>query len=364
MNLKTTKRLFVFAACALTVAAGVAQTTQPEKLTPEVELELTSELQATHRGDYNFVNLLKLGATLPITSHLRVEAAALSTCMTADWCIGSELQTFSNLDAGRVPFALSVMGIGYAPNDRHSLFVGIRNMNEDYFASDLTAFYTSSSCGIYPTISANMPIANYPMASVGIHYRYEREIRRAKTEDTDVFALQASLYNGMGSDEIAGCRNVFRVCPQSDGVFALAQAEYQHAGSSYFVGACGRNAEIDGYASRQWTSALWAYAEQRLNDRLSLIAGYSHAFGAARLCTDFVGVGAKYDWARCEMGVFSNYAHFVEGGECATEVTCKVKLSPHIYVQPAAHLIFSPSLDNPGQRVTQLSGILRMGLSF
>ena len=79
-----------------------------------------------------------------------------------------------------------------------SLFIGIRNVNEDYFTSPCTALFTNSSCGIFPTISANYPIANYPVASVGIDYKL----------NLNKWFLETSIYNGTGYRNLSGNRKL------------------------------------------------------------------------------------------------------------------------------------------------------------
>lgn len=204
-------------------------------------------------------------------------------------------------------------------------------MNEDYFTSPITSLFTNSSCGVYPTISANYDIANYPFASIGGHYKYENRN----------IVLQATLYNDKGSYRFTGRENVFRFCPASDGLFGLAEATYSHRGSSYFVGTAvywgGSSSENISSSNNIKGVSLspWAYAEQRITDRLSIIAGYSHAFfvgqsvpGAERghdaACRDFAGLGGHYTWNRAELGLFADYANFAEGTEFATELTCKI----------------------------------------
>lgn len=342
MNRATRWTLIV--ACLSCSLEGTTQELIAEKWTPELGMELTSELQGTNAGDYNYVNLLRLNVALPIvsprsgsprTTGLTFEIASLSTCMTAKESIGVDLQTFSNLDAGNIPFALSVCGLSwtYASPHRgsrrgasHSLFLGIRNMNKDYFCSDVTSFFTNSSCGIYPTISANYPVANYPVASVGMHYRYEIENENRR------FAVQASLYNGTGYNRFTGRENVFRVCPKSDGVFGIAEVSYTRGGSSYFLG----NAL---YCNEKISATPWFYTEQRITSKLSLLAGYSHAFGADIECRDFIGLGALYRLGKCQLGAFTDYANFRERNEFATELTCKVPVLKHLDLQPTVHLI-------------------------
>lgn len=363
MNIPTKWMLLI--ACHISYLKGTAQEQKAEKWTPNLGMELTSELQGTHTGDYNYVNLLRLNAALPIVSPksenprgvgLTFEIASLSTCMTAHESIGGELQTFSNLDAGNIPFALSVCNLTLNVGDRHSLFLGIRNMNEDYFCSDVTSFFTNSSCGIYPTISANYPIANYPVASMGVHYRYENENENKNKNRR--FVVQASLYNGTGYNRFTGRENVFRVCPKDDGVFGVAEVSYTHRGSSYFLGnALYCKEGVSPSTKLRINSTPWFYTEQSINSNLSLIAGYSHAFGAEAECKDFIGLGAYYKIGKYQLGAFANYANFSEANEFATELTGKIPISRHIDIQPSVHLITTDSR-------FQCAAAVRMALSI
>lgn len=315
--------------------------------------DLTTELQFANSGKVNFANVLRLQTCIPINGDISLDISTLSTYMTSKESIGDDLQTFSNLDADNTLLALSVCGINWEIDQKNTLFLGVRNMNEDYFASDLTSLFTNSSCGIFPTLSANYPIANYPLASVGVHYRYEQPLSAGDSR----IIVQGSLYNGIGHNRFAGRENVFRFCPKNDGLFGLAQIEYQYKGSCYFLGACGRNGYDDEATGRQLGTALWTYAEQRLSDNLSLIADYSHAFGSSSFCTDFFGLGGRYSWKGCELGLFSDYARFADCDEFATELTMKIGISNHVHVQPAVHLISTDSHFHS-------AALLRLGVEF
>lgn len=310
--------------CFFCTANVMAQKNDKREI--EFGMEFITELQATNKGDLNNANLLRLEASLPVSRNLSIEAASISTYMTASESIGDDLQTFSNLDAGNIPFALSMCNVAWQINDNHSLFLGIRNMNEDYFSNDVTSFFTNSSCGIFPTISANYPIANYPVASMGVHYRYEVE------SENRCFAVQTSLYNGTGYNRFTGRENVFRVCPKSDGVFGVAEVSYTRGGSSYFLG----NAL---HCKERISASPWFYTEQSITSHLTLLAGYSHAFTAAAECKDFVGLGALYEVGKCQLGAFTDYANFTERNEYATELTCKIPVFQHLDIQPTVHVI-------------------------
>ncbi|MBQ0058219.1 MAG: hypothetical protein KBT20_11235 [Bacteroidales bacterium] len=96
-----------------------------------VGVEYTTELQ-TNFSESNFVNLLRLNAELPIGKSLSLEAATTSVAKTRDERLVDDLQTFSNIEEDNLPLAIAVCGANWQINDKHSLFMGIRNMNEDY----------------------------------------------------------------------------------------------------------------------------------------------------------------------------------------------------------------------------------------
>lgn len=302
-------------------------------------VEYTTELQTNFQG-CNFVNLLRLNAEIPISKSMTVEASTISIAKTRNERLLDDLQTFSNIEEDNLPLAIAVCGANWQINDKHSLFMGIRNMNEDYFTSPVTSFFTNSSCGIYPTISANYPIANYPVASVGMHYCY----------DGSPIKVQASLYNGTGYNRFTGRENVFRVCPKDDGVFGITEVSYIHGGSCYFLG----NAL---YCKDRISATPWFYTEQSITSNLTLLAGYSHAYSADAECKDFVGFGAFYKFGRCQLGAFTDYANFVGRNEFATELTCKIPIFQHIDIQPIVHFVAYDS------RLHSIA-MLRMAISY
>lgn len=65
--------------------------------------------------------------------------------------------------------ALAVLGYRHAWENAN-VFLGVRNVNEDFFTSDATSFFVNSSCGIFPTIAVSYPIANYPFSGLTVYF--------------------------------------------------------------------------------------------------------------------------------------------------------------------------------------------------
>lgn len=293
----------------------------------ELGLWYDTELQITPKGQINHVNLLYLSADYSLNERFKLSAATISIAKTREESLLDDLQAFSNVEADNVPLTLAVAGLGWNVNDHHSLFFGIRSVTEDYFTSPVTALFTNSSCGIFPTISCNQEIANYPLAAVGVHYGYTIKS----------FNLMASLYNGIGHQGFVGRQNVWRVTPNSDGLFAIAQADYTYRDNSYYLGVSYHSGTSDNDFSSQ--STIWGYTEQMLTERIALIAGLSHALGRSCICTDFVGLGGQYAMGKSKIGVFTDYARFRNDNEWATELTYRRDLTSTVFLQASYHFI-------------------------
>ena len=87
------------------------------------------------------------------------------------------------------------------------VFVGVRNVNEDFFTSPVTALFANSSCGIVPTIAASYPIANYPFSGLTFYF----DVTRGR------FTFRNSLCNGVGRNGWRHDDNPFLLRPKDDG---------------------------------------------------------------------------------------------------------------------------------------------------
>lgn len=224
----------------------MAQETDVQKPRPTFGLEYTGEVQTDFKR-LKSVNLLELGAELPLTSKLSVELGSISVLTTDEAILTNCLQNFSSIDAPNIPFALTTAGLAWQINERHHLFAGIHRIDDNYFCSDMLGLFTHSSCGAFPTITANYDIAAYPVSALGIHYGYTK----------DAFSLETSLYNGVGYKDFSKRDNVFRICPESDGVFLMAQGEYDKKATRAYVGGSVLYSDLHATAQKQMRPVVW-----------------------------------------------------------------------------------------------------------
>lgn len=103
------------------------------------------------KKETNWFNLLKLNLSVPVWNRMgSFEATTIHVAKTNE-CIIDDWQTFSNIEEENELAAIAVLGYMHEWKECH-LFVGIRNLNEDFFTSGVTSLFTNSSCGIFPMV--------------------------------------------------------------------------------------------------------------------------------------------------------------------------------------------------------------------
>lgn len=312
----------------------------------------TTELQYNCKKTFNWVNLLRLEASLPVLKNGSLQCATIHVYESNKQHIIGDWQDFSNIEAENLAGSLAVLG--YTQQFRKmSFFVGVRNVNEDYFTSPVTSLFTNSSCGIFPTISANYPLANYPLSALCVDYKLSLKH----------WNIQSTLYNGVGHSGFYGKENVFVIRPRRDGIFSISSLNYQSDVGSYFGGIALHNRLYryneegerilepqtkEEEARKKMNVAWWAYLEQSVyrngEKRVDLLAQYSENRSVEVGCRRYAGVGAKISGfllkhKENDLGLFVDYARYTYGKEIACEATWKLQLTDWWVMQPAFHWI-------------------------
>ena len=165
-------------------------------------------------GATGWANLLEVGANMELWDDGGFEIAALSS-YCAGTPVADDVQGYSNLDAGEdKAFRLVKAGVGHTFDDRLYVFAGLRSMDEDYFNTPVTSFFTGSSYGNFPVLSMEYALPTFPMSALALHFEYS---------PNEKWKLKESLYNGVSSDAF---NRQFRFCPISDGVLNIGSVSY------------------------------------------------------------------------------------------------------------------------------------------
>ena len=330
--------------------------------------ELTSEWQWDMNKRTNWVNLLRLDMRLPLANGKGAfEAATLHVAKTNNETIIGDWQGFSNIEADNMFAAIAVLGYMHSWEKAH-LFVGVRNVNEDFFTSDVTALFTNSSCGIFPTIAASYPIANYPLAGLTIYFDVTR----------GPWTFKNSIYNGTGYNGWRHNDNPFIVKPNTDGMFNISQLEYAKGETHYFAGltlhtrqhyavysgngtsdadnntpntnnstqdadnSTQEDAVVD-KTSKKISCAWWLYGEQPVwtaaDKSVVCMAQYSENSSRKSECYRYAELGCAYRDCLNECGLSGQYARFQEGNEWTVEMTWRRQLNERITLQPSFQFV-------------------------
>jgi hypothetical protein len=301
-------------------------------------LDYTTEIQTNFRGQQNWVNLLSLSAELPsenINSRWRNGVFNIETITiynAREERILDDLMTFSNIDEPSMP--LGVFLLGYTHHwGRFSLFGGLRNVNHDYFAKHYTSFFTNSSAGIFPTVDANFPVANYPFSAVCIHIEYQIN---------DRFLLKSSLYNGVAHNPQRNPLQSFIVNPRRDGVFSISELSYTQNRLGNGIYSVGMAVHAFGEYSNSAPS-LWLTVEQSILQNNKREIGFLFHSGFALspesecrryFATGLYAAGLFTREKRDRMGIYFNKARFSGITEQTMEITWQYRIMDFVAVQP------------------------------
>lgn len=302
--------------------------------------EYTTEWQWNMKEKTNWVNLLKLDLTLALWKEDSLEATTIHVAKTNE-CIIDNWQTFSNIEEENNFAAIAVFGYMHTWENAH-LFAGIRNVNKDFFTSDVTSLFTGSSCGIFPTISASYPIANYPLSGLTVYF----DISFGR------WIFKNSLYNGAGYNGWNRHNNPFLIRSKRDGVFDMAQLEYEYKGGHYFAGmvAHSRQYPVDEkgkmsskVSSKKASCAWWVYCEQPVwtvnEKKVYLMMQYSENICRQSGCYRYGEIGCIYASGSNQLGFSGQYARFFYDTEQSMEVTWDKTINKSLSIQPTFQFI-------------------------
>lgn len=179
-------------------------------------------------GKVNWENCLNMDAQVPLWKGAVGEAGVLANQNTRlgkgkCWTVLDDPQSFSNIQTDeQIPLSPAVVGISQKISDHLTAFLGVRNMNVDYFTTPLTSLFINSSYGIFPTLADNCSLANYPEAALCLHLVWT---------PGNHLTIKNSLYNGRASHH---WDEAFRFRPSKDGwadAFEVGYSATEHPGS-------------------------------------------------------------------------------------------------------------------------------------
>ncbi len=302
--------------------------------------ELATELEWDMNKNVNWVNFLRLEASLKPWRNGSFDLATLHVAKTDPYII-DDYQVFSNIYGENLVAAIAVLGYMHTWEDLAHVFFGVRNMNEDFFVSDMASLFTNSSPGIFPTIGASYDIANFPVSALTLYFDLKWKN----------FTLKNSFYNGVGHNGWNNHNNPFMFRPKKDGVFNITEISYEWDKGSYFTGVAvhskhfDENMEGDFEPVENKASCAWyIYGEQNVwenaDNKIGVMAQFSINSKRNNACRTYAEVGSVWEYKEDnQTGLSFQYADFLEGKEYSIEATYLHAFNDHFSFQPALQFI-------------------------
>ena len=207
----------------------------------------------------------------------------------------------------------------------------MRNVNQDYYITPYTSLFTNSSAGIFPTISINYPLANYPLSAVCLHFEYEL---------TENWLFKSSLYNGVAHDPRKNILRSFTVNPRNDGIFSISELSYSQntiGSGTYSVGFASQSKN----ATMQSAYTSWLAVEQSLyrsgEQEIGCIVHAGIAPKRADDCRYYYAIGGYASGLagrRNKLGIYVNATSVSGIKERTMEITWQCQIIDAMAIQP------------------------------
>jgi len=330
-----------------------AQEVQEKKVIFEVYY--TTELQSNFSNNkYNWVNLIEPHVGYKPWKNGSFDIETQTIYKTYKKRIAGDLQNFSNIDEDIM--ALNISFSGYTHTfDKFLIFGGLRSVNFDYFIQEYTSVFTNSSCGIYPTISENYPLPNYPLSAMCIH---------GEIKFTAALKFKTSFYNGVSRRLFNNKKHsIFAINPNRDGIFNMTKLGYtNHEKYAYYSLGIATHTPYTNYENEgepvkeRFGYSLWSSVEQSFyrsgKKEIGLLIQASFAPEDRTLCSQYYGLGTMWKGflpakkATNHIGIFANYAKFGEIEEKFIEITCRYGILDDLSIQPVFNYILTGNKTN------------------
>ena len=306
-------------------------------------INYATEIQTNFGEKYNWVNLLSLSAELPTEKISKkwkngsFQIETISIFKIFEERIVEDLMTFSNIEEENMLINLFLLGYTHQW-EKISLFGGVRNVNNDYFIMPYTSLFTNSSAGIFPTLSINFPLANYPLSGVCLHFEYE---------PTEKLFFKSSLYNGVARDPRKNPLYSFTLNPSNDGISSISELSYTQ--NKFGSGMYSLGIALHAFGKQvNSTYSIFGMIEQTIfnseQKEIGFVIQGGFAPSAKNECSYYFATGGYFaglltKQKQDKLGIYLNATEVSGIREQTLEITYQYPICKKLYVQPALHYI-------------------------
>lgn len=273
-----------------------------------------------------------------------------------------DMQVASNIEAGN----LSVLyELWYKQTlGKFNITLGLQDMNTNYAVTENGGLFLNSSFGVHTVMSDNVSLPIFPITALGIDVQWEF------SDDTD---WRIVLFDGTPNS-----RNPYNtnwIVGKEDGYLLVSEF---HVHKSLIKGQTGCY-KLGGYYHQHNASTInyhenggfYVIADQDINKKLSAFTQIGFSPNNINNHNHFYSLGVNYKGFSKKrtddvMGLAVAYFGIDDAAikhETAIELTYKLQLNEHLYLQPDIQYIINPAgtgvkLDNA------LVGIVRFGVEL
>jgi porin len=292
-----------------------------------------------------------------------------------------DFQTLSNIESTSAAYLYQLW---YRQSfGSSSLLFGRHDLNSEFMITDYGLLFVNSSFGVISSGSLNVPLSIYPRTSLALVYT---------AEVSDHAAFKFGIYDGDPESFDTDPYGLSMKISASEGALLISEAHYhfmaaEEITSTWKLGAYYHTAEFENYKSGTSTVGNWGvylHADKKLFSEKNNTENGLGAFGQLAIApsatnfTDlYFGFGLHYT------GILPNsndqlglaYAHMhaskywlansptpLINYESAVELTWKIPLGEHFFVQPDIQYLINPGLLK--QTKNALAGTVRCIVVF
>ncbi len=293
--------------------------------------------------------------------------------ITADYV--GDIQLLSNIENGNYTYLYQMW---YRQDfKRGFILTGIHDMNTEFLYSDWGGAFTSSSLGIMPAASMNIPVSIFPKNIFGTIINFEL---------SNKLSIRTGFYDGDPGSLADDPFNLDWSMSKEQGFFSVSELWYKNDGKlsgTYKIGTFYHTGHFDALPMASYTDSVgqqgnfgvYGFIDQMLlpkaEDKEKGLAGFliiGYAPAKVNLVPLYIGAGinaigtcSKRPVDILAMG-FSYASLYSNEYEAAIELNYQYQITESFGIQPAVHYIINPG--GYANENNAFVGMLRINIGF
>ncbi|MBN2788484.1 MAG: carbohydrate porin [Paludibacteraceae bacterium] len=273
-----------------------------------------------------------------------------------------DIQIASNIEAGN----LSVLyELWYKQRfGKIAVTVGLQDMNSNYAVTENGGLFVNSSFGVHTVMSDNITLPIFPITALGLNFQWQ--INNYSNWQITFFDGTPNSRNNYNTNWIVGKEDGYLIVSE----FHLAKSLIKEKNGNY---------KISGYYHQHKSSILgyhenggiYFIGDQDINKNISIFSQIGYSPNKINIHNHFYSLGINYkEFSKKRTDDMLGLAVAYFGSDNASithettiELTYKMVLNEHLYIQPDIQYIINPA-GTENKLNNALVGIVRFGMEL